>query len=179
MGRVVLDMAVSLDGYASGPDGGDAGLHDWYFDPAPADVAVIDELLGEIGAMVLGRGMLGAEPAGFDTPYRVPHFVMTRTARPTIDRGGVPFAFVTGGVEAVVGAARRAAGDRVVCVAGGPTTARAAMAAGLVDVLDLHVVSRVLGGGLRLYDGWPAVALERERVVESAGVTHLRYRVVR
>lgn len=28
MGTVLLDMAMSLDGYVSGPDGGDDGLHE-------------------------------------------------------------------------------------------------------------------------------------------------------
>ena len=179
MSKVVLDMSVSLDGFASDSKGEDGGLHDWYFAPGAADARIIDELLGEIGAMVLGRRMLGDPPVGFDTPYKVPHFVPTRTARPTVTRDGVDFVFVTEGVERAIARAREAAGDRVVCVAGGVGTARQALAAGLVDELELHVVSRLLGSGLRLFEGGAAVELERLRVVESAGVTHLRYRVVR
>ena len=31
MAKVLLDMAVSLDGFISGPNNDDGGLHDWYF----------------------------------------------------------------------------------------------------------------------------------------------------
>lgn len=176
-GRVVLDMSISLDGYVSAPDGEDGGLHDWYFAPSAEDRRVIDELLGSIGAMVLGRRMLGDPAAAFDTPYKVPHFVLTHTPYPTVTRDGVDFHFVPGGIEHVIARAREAAGDRVVCVAGGAATARAALAAGLVDELHLSVVSRLLGGGLRLFDGGSPLSLERTQVIASAGVTHLRYRV--
>ncbi|HEY8308514.1 MAG TPA: hypothetical protein VIG79_17735 [Lapillicoccus sp.] len=30
MGKVLLHLAVSLDGYIDGPDGADVGLYDWY-----------------------------------------------------------------------------------------------------------------------------------------------------
>lgn len=179
MGQVVLDMSMSLDGYVSDPAGEDGGLHDWYFAPSAEDARVINELLGEMGAMVLGRRMLGDPSVGFDTPYKVPHFVLTRAPRPTVTRDGVAFVFVAGGIAAVIAAAQAAAGGRVVCVAGGAETARQALAAGLVDEIQLSVVSRLLGGGLRLFDGGPPTTLDRLRVVESAGVTHLRYRVVR
>ena len=179
MGAIVLDMSMSLDGYVSDPDGGDGGLHDWYFAPGEADARVIQEGLDTFGAMILGRRMLGDAAEGFDTPYKVPHFVLTHTHRATVTRDGVPFVFVADGLEALVAQARAAAGDRVVCVAGGASTARQLLAAGVVDELELHVVSRVFGGGLRLFDGVTPLALERVRVVESAGVTHLRYHVVR
>ena len=59
MGTVLLDMAMSLDGFVSGPNNDDAGLHDWYFAPTGNATLVIDELLGDIGAMVLGRRVFG------------------------------------------------------------------------------------------------------------------------
>ena len=31
MAKVLLDMAISLDGCVGGPDGADVGLYDWYF----------------------------------------------------------------------------------------------------------------------------------------------------
>jgi hypothetical protein len=58
-------------------------------------------------------------------------------------------------------------------------------AAGLLDVLELHIVPVVLGDGMRLFD--PAglalgdregVELRPTRVVHSSEVTHVRYEVV-
>lgn len=179
MGTVLLDMAISLDGFVAGPNNDDAGLHDWYFAPSRDDSSIIDELLQSIGAMIIGRRLLGDPPNGFDTPYKVPHFVLTHTARPTVEHGGVPFIFVADGIESLLAQAQKAAGDRVVCVAGGATTAQQLLNAGHIDEVQLHVVAKLLGGGLRLFEQIAPQQLELTRVLEAPGVTHLRYRLVK
>jgi hypothetical protein len=47
--------------------------------------------------------------------------------------------------------------------------------------IQVSVVPVLLGGGVRLFDRQKTgpIALEQTRVVESDGVTHLRYRVVK
>lgn len=175
---VFLDMAVSLDGFINGPNGEDGGLHDWYFAPISDSKLILDELLETIGAMVLGKRTFGEQPEGFDTPYKVPHFVLTHGAREPIENGGATFYFASDGLESVVSQAKAAAGDRDVCVAGGADTARQLLQAGLVDEIQLHLVAKLFGGGLRLFEGIKA-DLERLRVLEGEGVTHLRYRVLK
>ena len=62
----------------------------------------------------------------------------------------------------------------------GARIAQLALAAGVLDVLELHVVPVLLGAGRRLFEGLGAkhIELERIRAVEGAdGVTHMRYRV--
>lgn len=57
-----------------------------------------------------------------------------------------------------------------------------AIAAGLLDELEIHLVPILLGEGRRLFDnlGVAQRDLERIRVLEGEdGVTHLRYRVRR
>ena len=62
---------------------------------------------------------------------------------------------------------------------GGAEVVNEYLAAGLLDVLELHVVPLLLGGGARLFDGvGPAVQLEQVRAVEAPGVTHLQYAAV-
>jgi dihydrofolate reductase len=179
MARIFLDMAMSLDGYVAGPDGQDGGLHDWYFAPAAPSAAVIDELLTMIGAMILGRRSYGDSPDGFDTPYKVPHIVLTHAPRPGFERDGASFQFVSSGIEDALAQAQASAGGKDICVAGGASTAQQYLSAGLIDEMQIHLVPKVLGGGLRLLDTLPPRDLEVTRVIESTGVTHLRYRILR
>ena len=52
--------------------------------------------------------------------------------------------------------------------------------AGLLDEIHLDMVPVVLGGGVGLFDHLSSgpIELERTRVIEGAGVTHLTFRVV-
>jgi dihydrofolate reductase len=49
----------------------------------------------------------------------------------------------------------------------------------LLDEVHMHLVPVLLGGGVRLFAEDDQHALERTRVVESDGVTHLSYDVIR
>ena len=93
---------------------------------------------------------------------------------------GSPFAFVTDGVESAIRQAKKAAGDKdvVVCTA---SILQQCLNAGLMDEIQIDLVPVLLGGGVRLFDhlGAEPIELERTRVVEAPGVTHLIYRVIR
>ena len=172
MGRVFLDLAVSIDGFIAGPGGQDGGLHDWYFAEQGAAETIKQELLGRIGAIILGHTAFGTAPDGFDTPYRVPHFILTHTPLPTTERDGASFTFVTGGLQRALEQARAAAGERDICVAGGSDVAGQFLSAGLLDELQLHLVPVVLGSGLPLSGPLGQhIRLEHLRTVESAHAT--------
>ena len=181
MARVLLDMAISLDGFVGGRGDADVGLYDWYFNPSEVSRPVITELVETTGAIVIGRGAFGTgeDTEGWDdTPYAVPHFVITHRPPPPVRGRRVEFIFVTDGTAAAVDAAKEAAGDRYATIGGGADIARQALAAGLVDELQLHIVPILVGDGIRLFDrfdhGWQ---LSRTRVIDGPNVTHLRYRV--
>jgi dihydrofolate reductase len=63
----------------------------------------------------------------------------------------------------------------------GASLAKQLLRAGKLDEINLSVSPVLLGGGVRLLDdiGAAPIALEQVRVIESEGVTHLRYRVAR
>jgi len=203
MPKVTLDMSMSLDGFITGPDAGveqplgigGERLHEWVYGlsswrerhglaggEADRDAELLDEAFTSVGATVMGREMfdVGEGPWGDEPPFHVPVFVLTHRPRePLIKDGGTMFTFVTDGVKSALEQARAAAGDRNVSVAGGADTVQQFLRAGLLDELQIHVVPVLLGAGTWLFDGLERTELEQERVIASADVTHLRFRVVR
>lgn len=184
LGKVVLDMAMSLDGFIAGPGDEDGGLHNYFFSPSANSAKVIEEGLETTGAMIMGRRSydIGAMQDGFaDTPYHVPTFVLSHGIPEEKAKGAESFTFVTNGIESSLQQAKAAAGERDVVIGGGANTAQQFLSAGLIEELQIHLIPRLLGEGKRLFDyvGPECLELESTRVIESPGVTHLRFRVVK
>ena len=165
---------MSLDGFVAGPDQslehplGRRGieLHHWHLDEplGDADARARDLLLRPRGAYVMGRNMFGPIRGpwqgdwrgwwGDEPPYRAPVFVLTHYEHEPIElAGGTTFYFVGDGFDAAFARASEAAGDRGVDIAGGASTVRQALAAGVIDELVLDFVPVLLGSGERLFDG--------------------------
>jgi dihydrofolate reductase len=154
---------------------------------------IFEEVRENIGAAVMGRNMFGPIGGGpwnedwngwwgDDPPYHYPVFVITHHPRDPVEmEGGTTFHFVTDGIESALEQAKQAAGGKDVALWGGGDVIRQYLAAGLLDVLELHVVPVILGGGASPFEdlGGAEVELEQLRVVEAPGVAHLKYRVVR
>src|SRR3990172_13085009 len=80
VGKVVLDMAMSLNGFIAGPNDEDSGLHDYFFSPTGETAKVIEESVHATGALVMGRRThdMGATQGGFvDSPHSVPTIVLS------------------------------------------------------------------------------------------------------
>jgi dihydrofolate reductase len=188
MSATVLYMSMSLDGFVAGPDEAPGSLHDWLAMDADSDHRgaaarlvgvnrqVMDELMST-GAVVAGRGTI--EPAGWwagDHHDGVPIFVLTRHAS-ALPKW--PLITYVDDVTTAMTRAKEAAGDRNVLVHGAGT-AQAAIAARILDELELHVIPVLFGQGRRLFEGLGPehLDLERTRVLEGEhGVTHMHYRV--
>jgi dihydrofolate reductase len=152
--------------------------------------AVVAESLANIGATVMGRNMFGGHPGpwaakqpwngwwGANPPFHHPVFVLTHHARAPLElEGGTTFTFVTGGIEAALEQARRAAGGKDVSLAGGANAARQYLVAGLVDEMEISLAPTLLGSGERLFDGVgdDLHGLELVRTVAAPNVTHLKF----
>jgi dihydrofolate reductase len=195
----VLYMSMSLDGFIAGPNEGpgnglgDGGhrLHEWVLPGAEADHEAISDLGGvngqvvdefmATGAVVAGRGTFElAGGWGGDHHDGVPIWVFSRR-EPGIDVSRWPLVTYVNDVGTAMSEAKRAAGDKDVLVHGA-ATAQLALAAGVLDELEIHLVPVLLGQGRRLFDnlGPEHIELERTRNLEGeGGVSHLHYRVRR
>jgi dihydrofolate reductase len=210
VGKVVVDISMSLDGFVAGPNptleeplgsGGEL-LHDWATSTESwreahgleggernADSEIMREGFASVGAFVMGRKMFsgGSGPWGEDPnsrgwwgdepPFHAPVYVLTHHPRDEEEMdGGTTFFFVTDGIESAVEAGRAAAGERDVAVAGGADVVQQALAAGLVDEIQVHVAPVLLGGGTRLFGkGEEPIRFEATRVLSSPRAAHLRY----
>ncbi|HEY3503710.1 MAG TPA: dihydrofolate reductase family protein [Actinocatenispora sp.] len=196
MTRIIADISVSLDGFVTGPDPGPdnglgtggGGLHTWAFSEDPDDRRVLRESTERSGAVVLGRRLFDVVdgPNGWNDEVGygagevgTPAFVVVTSTRPASVRlTNLDWTFVTTGLSDAVAAARARARDLDVVLMGGGATVGSAFAAGLVDVLILHLAPVVLGAGTPLFTGGPARTLVQRSVLPTSTATHLTYDVV-
>jgi dihydrofolate reductase len=191
MGKVLMEMTISLDGYVTGPDVrseepmGDGGerLHEWMFagKSAAETERYQTDLFSTVGALIMGRRMadLGIGPWGEEPTYHAPCFIVThRPAETIVKKGGTSYIFVTEGIEAAMAQAKVAAGDQDVMVNGGADIDRQYLNAGLIDEIRLHLAPIVLGSGTLLFAGVrPDLRLVPSQATHSPLATHLTYQV--
>jgi dihydrofolate reductase len=200
MGNVVVDLSMSLDGFIAGPnDGpgnplGDGGkrLFDWmsagtesvgpdgFITPPARSRPVVEEWFRG-GAIITGRRTFDiANGWGGHHPVGVPFFLLTHEAPREHVGPGTEGTVVTDGIESALKQARAAAGDRDIAVCAADV-AQQFITAGLLDEIQISLVPILLGDGVPMLANLEnhQLNLECVRVVESDGVTHLRYRILK
>jgi dihydrofolate reductase len=186
MGKVILGMTMSIDGFINDRDGSVDAL---YPDLAAwRDTQPGKESIQNTGAVVMGRNSyaMSEDPDWFagNYEYQVPIFVLTHeppTKHPK-ETKDLSFTFVTDGIESAIRQAKAAAGDKDVNVIGAASTAQQCLQAGLADELHIDIMPLILGGGLRAFEdtGVDQIQLERIKVMElPGGRTHLRFRIIK
>ncbi len=204
MGKVLVSLSMSLDGFIAGPnDGpenplGDGGeqLFEWYSSGntdfkwpsgtmtsrvSAASAAYLRETVPTIGALVTGRRTFDIAHAwGGRHPLNVPVVVVTHALpREWAGKDSI-FTFDSEGVESAVARAQEIARNKNVAV-GAASIVQQCLKAGLLDEIYIDLVPVLLGCGVRLFDhlGGEPIALERLRVIKATGVTHLAFRIVK
>lgn len=190
MGKVILVMSTSLDGYITAdhqtpeePLGkGGEQLHDWAMGGDERDAQILKEGVKRIGAVICGRrtyddSVPWGGPDG-PTGSRVPVFVVSHSVPAQTPEGGV-YTFVNG-IEAALQRAKATAGDKDISVMGGADIAQQFIRAGLVDEIQVHLVPVLFGGGTRLFDHLSGdhIQLETCDVTRTDAAVHLRFNVL-
>jgi dihydrofolate reductase len=194
MGKVVAQLAMSLDGFIADKDDRCDALFGFY-ENGPVAVKLsegypelhvsqvtADLLTSEVerfGSTIVGRRLYDITNGwNGHTGGEVPMVVLTHEPPDDWPRGGVPIHFVSG-AEAAMAKAQELAGDKHVSVAGA-TASRELLDAGLLDEIVVSLVPVVLGEGIPWFAGARGpVRLEDPEIIPDQGVTHLRFRVRR
>ena len=203
MPKVTADLTMTLDGFIAGPNDslehplgvGGERMHRWLYElevwrkphslsggETNENSAILEEAL-DVGAHVVGRRMFDlAQEWGDEPPFHKPVFVVTHHAHEPIPKqSGTTFVFVTDGIESALKQALDAAGGKDVSIGGGANVIQQFIKAKLLDELQVHIASVLLGSGTPLFssDSTEHVELQCLRVVEGKGVAHLKYRIVK
>ncbi len=189
MGRIVMGMSMSLDGFIAAkndspdqPLGEDGDLlHDWYFrNNAKEYNDTVAEGEANVGAVIIGRRTYENSSAwgGDKGPLgSVPCIILSSAEHvpPKEDIDPV-FTFDSDGIESALARAREIAGDKDIAVMGA-NVQQQFIAAGLIDVISISVVPALLCEGVRLFDhlGSKHISLEQTEVGPGDQVAHLNY----
>lgn len=186
MAKVIIDIAMSLDGYVAGPNdnrenglGENGGGRILGWDHSQRQM-LLEAKEDKVGAMISGwrtyditNGWNGTH----DLNNGIPVFVLCEKAPESVPKGMTPFTFVTDGIESAATQASEAAGDKIVYVIGGANVIQQLLNNRLADELCVHVPPVFVRDGVRLFDGLdPELVLEQTEVSDYAGVVHITYR---
>jgi dihydrofolate reductase len=196
MGKVIVGATVSLDGFIADDSDAVGPLFDWYgngdvattmadpdrvFHVTAESAEFIRRNTDSVRAVVIGRRLFDITNGWNGVPAAGEHvFVVTHEPPSDWDFPDAPYTFVTDGVAAAVERARAFAGDADVSVTAGEIGGQA-LAAGLVDEVQMSVVPVLLVSGKRFFGALtgPQRMLEDPRVIEGSRVLHLVYPVRR
>ncbi len=181
-GKVVVNRAMSLDGFIAGP--GDA--QDWIFDFMANNASWQKESAAATGAMLVGRRTVevgsrreadqerGTESRDEGYPFYGPLFVLTH--RPP-DLPDPDVTYLTGDIGEAVATALKAAGGKDVQILGSDVAGQC-LQRGLVDEIVVKVLPVLLGDGIRFSaPGLTRIDLEPVSSTQAGAITILRFRV--
>lgn len=178
MARMLYSATMSLDGFIAGP-GGDMSWLTSYLGPNPT----ADDLVGRIGALLIGRRTFGGDDPNrgtdkegpFGGTWTGPQFVLTHEI-PDAAPPGITF---VDDLAAAAAGAKAAAGEKYVNILGA-NVAQQCLQAGLLDEVLVFVAPVLLGDGVRLFDhpGGASVRLERLEVGQAPLATSIWFRVL-
>jgi dihydrofolate reductase len=181
-GKVVVNRAMSLDGFIAGP-GGDMG---WGGKRSLADFVTQEDFLaiaGATGAMLVGRRtwevgdkMEAEEPGSVDYPFSGPMFLLSH--RP-LDPPDPDVTILSGDIRDAVATALAAAGGKDLEILGADVAGQC-LQAGLVDEILVYLLPLLLGDGVPFSPpGLGRIELEPISSKRSKDATMIRFRVRR
>jgi dihydrofolate reductase len=185
MGKVILGLTISLDGFAEDING---SVNILYADlNSLKQTEYMDESVLTTGAVVMSKKEFEAaeDPdlyaEGYE--YQVPIFIFTDKIpeKHPKETDKISFTFVTDGVESAIIQAKAAAGDKDVNIIGSAITTKLCLRTNLIDELQLDIIPVFLKIGFRPFEDLEDLDIKLERIslLElPAGRTHMRFKFI-
>ncbi len=197
MTTLIADLAMSLDGFVADTDDNPNELFGWYFGgdvevptPKPGfsfhapepSARVLREGISNIGALIGGRRYCDlADAWGGNHPMGVPTFIVSHSVPDGWPRADSNITFVTDGLDSAVEQAKAAAGDGKFVGVATPNIIQQLLNNGEIDAIHVNLVPVLLGAGVPFFANLAGTPfrLSDPDVVESTGVTHLTFTVLK
>jgi dihydrofolate reductase len=184
MGKVILGVTISLDGFAEDSKGSVGALFPDL--ETLRNTEVIKESILNTGAVVMAwkEFSMSEDPDWYAGNYefQVPIFVAAdklpqKHPKETDD---LKFTFVMDGINSAVQQAKAIAGEKAVTIIGSASTTQLCIRAGIADELHIDIIPVFLHDGFRPFEDIDTrpIQVERIEVVElPAGRIHVRFRL--
>ncbi|KNZ40897.1 dihydrofolate reductase family protein [Acetobacterium bakii] len=185
MGKVILGVTISLDGFAEDSNG---SVNTLYPDlDTLRETEVMKESILTTGSVVMSKKEYemadNPDLYAYNYEYQVPIFVFTdkKPEKHPKETDKLTFTFITDGVKNAVIQAKAAAGDKDVNIIGSAATTQLCLNANLADELQVDIIPIFLHSGFRPFDTVNlSVQVERIKVIElPAGRTHIRFKFIK
>jgi dihydrofolate reductase len=191
MTKVAFNISMSLDGFITAGNQtrdqplGENGefLHQWFFNSGAEGEAYVRRLSSGVGAVICGRKCYDDSAPYWDEggptgTLKLPLFVVTH--RPLLATHSTGIYHAASSVRDAVSQAQKAADGKDVSLMGGADVFRQALANGLIDEIELHIVPVLFGAGTRLFETLPGqIRLEPTTTLDTPLARHIAYRVIR
>ena len=144
MRKIILNLAVSLDGFIEGP----LGEYDWCF--VDEDYGMT-EFLGRIDTLLMGRKSYQTLKDSGEDPFATKHkIIVSKTIKSLADNETVISDDLIAAIEQL-----KISQGKDIWLYGGAQLTEALLLANLVDEMQLAVHPLLLGGGTRLFRDLP------------------------
>jgi dihydrofolate reductase len=167
MGKLILNLALSLDGFIEGPN----GEYDWCLGDQDYGLTEFSE---QIGALLMGRKTFKTLRASGEDPFPNKHKYIVSTK---LEAKGTDETIINSELETAVRSLKNES-DKDIWLFGGAQLTDAMLKEKLVDEIQLSVHPLLLGNGTRLFRSMNSrMPMELTKCTQyTSGLVQLHYR---
>lgn len=186
MGKIILGLTISLDGFAEDIHGSVVALYPDL--DSLINTEYMNESIRTTGSVVMSKKEFetAEDPdlyaEGYE--YQVPIFVFTDKipANHPKENEKLTFTFITDGIKSAIRQAKAAAGDKDVNIIGSAITTQLCIQANIADELQVDIIPIFLKAGFRPFESIENLDIKLERILVSelpAGRTHMSFKFIK